>query len=256
MRKTGKCIIVLLLAITFALTAISGSVKALPDPVAADDTIAPGKWSGGNEVSLYLNVTPPPNEWVRLLGKGLQVTEPGKICHKFYGGRFGWTADIYQLVRGVWQKLPTTLGWDSNEEGNWVACAAAPSAGTYAMFGYWTKPADQKSSGSPSNCPYDTSFWDVYWLGQDYPEIEIYLSAFVWDVPEGTLFTYTVLQGDDNLIISGSGSGLVVSNEGWNTVDFDDELIEILGSGTAVIRLSGGGCSRDITWNFEPVPID
>lgn len=255
MKKTGKFIIILLLAVTFGLTAITGSVVATSDPVGSnDDPIAPGKWSGGEDFYLDLEQTPPPNTWMRMLGKGLKVTNPGRICHKFYGGRFGWTADIYHLVGGVWQKLPTTLGWDSNEEGNWVACATAPSAGTYAMFGYWTKPAGAKDS-SPS-CLYDTSEWTLDKFGMIFPEPELYLVGIVPGVPLDTPFTYTVIDGDDNLIITGSGSGVVGLSEGPNVVEFTDATISILGSGSVVIRLSGGGCSANITWNFEALPLD
>jgi hypothetical protein len=80
-----------------------------------------------------------PRDWYQLLSDGLKIDGATKICHGFDDGRFGWTGEIFRLVDGAWVKLPTTVGWVSNEEGNYMACAQAPAAGTYALFGYFDK---------------------------------------------------------------------------------------------------------------------
>lgn len=100
-------------------------------------TPKPEEWDAGTEFQLDLTVTPPPNEWVQALYKGVEVTEPGTICHPFRKGSYGWTGSIYQLVDGSWVKLPTTLEWIPNEEGVFTACAVAPAPGKYAFFGYY-----------------------------------------------------------------------------------------------------------------------
>ncbi len=100
-------------------------------------TQKPETWNTGDEYQLDLSVAPPPNEWLEAPYKGVEVTEPGTICHPFRKGTYGWTGSIYQLVDGNWVKLPTTLAWIPNEEGTFTACAVAPAPGKYAFFGYY-----------------------------------------------------------------------------------------------------------------------
>jgi hypothetical protein len=100
-------------------------------------TVKPEVWDTGTEYPLDLTTTPPPNEWLQALSRGVEVTEPGTICHPFRKGPFGWTGSIYQLVDDTWVKLPTTLAWIPDEEGVFTACAVAPAPGKYAFFGYY-----------------------------------------------------------------------------------------------------------------------
>ncbi len=254
--KSSKFLLIILVVLTLVFSSITSIAKAA-------DGIAPGEWSRGTEFIILPHLTPPPNEWVQQLGNGVEVAEKGTICHNFNGGRYGWTADIYQWKSGQWVKLPTTLGWDSNAEGHWVACAKAPKAGKYAMFGYWTRPSYEKGNGSPagsvppSNCDFDMSSWAFDYYGLVFPEEHLYLMATVPDVPEGTAFSYQVVTGHPNLTITGSGTGNASLSEGPNIVQFTSQEISMEGSGTAVIRLTTGGCSRDIPWSFtDPTPPD
>ena len=88
---------------------------------------------------MYTIITTP-RDWYKLMTNGLKVDGTTEICHPFKQGRFGWTGEIFQLVEDAWIKLPTTVGWVPSEEGRYMACANVKEAGTYALFGYWTKP--------------------------------------------------------------------------------------------------------------------
>jgi len=94
------------------------------------------------EVLPMYTITSVPREWYQLKADGLKIDGPAKICRPFRAGRFGWVGEIFQLVDGAWVKLPTTAAWVPDAEGKYTVCAQAPAAGTYALFGYWVKPAD------------------------------------------------------------------------------------------------------------------
>lgn len=98
--------------------------------------VSAGDWTSGIEVPIDLKQNPAP-EWLQLMDDGVSITTPGIICHPFRGGRFGWVADIRQLVDGKWVKVLTTLS-RLTPEGEMIACADATAAGTYALFGYYT----------------------------------------------------------------------------------------------------------------------
>ena len=252
MLKLRQILIVSVIVLGILLVGINGTATAESD-------IASGSWSAGTEFLLLPHVLPPPYPWIQQLGNGVEVTEKTLLCHNFDGGPYGWTADIYQWVSGEWQKLPTTQGYDSHSEGHWVACATAPKAGKYALFGYWTSSAVKNSApDSPLQptpaCSYDMSGWEFDKYGEVFPETHLYLFATVPDVPEGTAFTYQVITGHANLTMAASGSGTVSLSEGPNIVAFTDQEIQMTGNGTAVIRLTSGGCSKNITWNFTAPP--
>lgn len=95
----------------------------------------------GEIIPMY-TITTVPREWYQLKADGLKIDGPAKICRPFRAGRFGWVGEIFQLVDGKWVKLPTTVAWVADAEGKFTVCAQAPAAGTYALFGYWVKPAD------------------------------------------------------------------------------------------------------------------
>jgi hypothetical protein len=113
-----------------------------PPPPTPKVVVEVWEWSGdgvtGEEIPMY-TITTVPAEWYRVKANGIEVDGPTTICHPFKAGRFGWVGEIHQLVEGVWIKLPTTVGWVPNEEGRYMACAQAPTAGIYALFGYYVK---------------------------------------------------------------------------------------------------------------------
>lgn len=98
----------------------------------------PGLWSRGNEVSLDF-VTYPRPSWLDSYSNGIQVTTYGEICHPFPAGEAKMVSEIRQLKDGLWARLPTTLRVIPEVDGVNSACAIAPGAGTYTLFGYVTK---------------------------------------------------------------------------------------------------------------------
>ena len=95
----------------------------------------------GETIPMY-GITTIPRDWYVLKAEGLKIDGPAEICRPFNAGRYGWVGEIFQLVDGTWVKLPTTAAWMPDSEGKYTVCAQAPAAGTYALFGYWVKPAD------------------------------------------------------------------------------------------------------------------
>ena len=71
------------------------------------------------------------------MSKGLKLSAADAICWPFREAQFGWTGRIYQQVGETWTPLSTTIAWTPSEEGKMHACAKAPGAGTYALFGFW-----------------------------------------------------------------------------------------------------------------------
>jgi len=94
-----------------------------------------GRWNTGTAFTLDLKKNPAPG-WLQLLSTGVNVTAKTQICHPFPFGINGWIGEIWQLKAGQWSKLPTTAAWVPNKEGTYTACATAPEAGSYALFGY------------------------------------------------------------------------------------------------------------------------
>jgi len=111
-----------------------------PTPEPKDAGPANGDWVAKTEGVTGSSVQVPatlPNEWSRLQSKGFAVSGRTEICHPFRGGQFGWHTSVFLLEGKSWTKLPTTVEWYPDEEGQLMACAFAPVSGTYAMFGYW-----------------------------------------------------------------------------------------------------------------------
>jgi hypothetical protein len=132
-RSAILVVFVLALALGFAPSTAQANVITPP-------TIAAGSWNAGTETEIDLTAFPAPYTWFQLFAQGVTITEPGKICHEFRGGQFGWVADIRQLVDGKWVKAPTTQGWLNGEEAAYTVCVEAPTAGTYALFAYYIEP--------------------------------------------------------------------------------------------------------------------
>jgi hypothetical protein len=120
------------------------------EPVAADgtevskslsQTSGEWEWTDGNvtgrEVSLQ-EITAPTPQYMQSLSNGLSLSGAAEICHPFRGGQFGWVGKIHYLAGGAWHELSTTTKWVPDTAGKLMACAYAPSEGTYALFGYYT----------------------------------------------------------------------------------------------------------------------
>ena len=139
MKKVIYSTLVAFFVIAFALATMPvSSAQATSDPV--NLPLDAGSWTAGNEFFVDLASYPAP-AWLQLMGKGTKVGEAGQICHPFRGAQFYWVGEIRQLIGGEWVKLPTVVDWVPSKEGQMMACAKAPAAGTYALFGYFNPPA-------------------------------------------------------------------------------------------------------------------
>ena len=146
MKKIISIFSLFLLVIIALALSISNNAKATcidcptPPPVpTATPTALPivETWDIGNEFELDQSSITPPNEWQQTLYSGVRVDAAGTICHPFRKGAFGWTASIYKWSGNGWVELDTTLAWVPDKEGTFMACAYAPAAGTYVLFGYY-----------------------------------------------------------------------------------------------------------------------
>lgn len=236
---------------------LSLAFAAGPSTVQATSSegVAPGSWDSSgvpsSEIPMYLVTTPGP-AWLQLLTNGLELSAPATICHPFRGAQFGWTGEIRMLDGDTWVKLPTTVKWTPTGEGKFIACATAPAAGTYALFGYFDKakaPVIAPVIGPVVECKYDTSAWSVSIFGGS----EVYFSARVDNIPADTLVTYRVIVPDFNLIVATTGSTLSHGTIGYMYADFNEQLVWEQPWTQVTLRISALGCSKDVVYEYNPV---
>jgi len=234
---------ILVLVIAFIGTVRSVSAKA-------------DEWNTGTDVSIDLAVNPAPATWMQLYGSGVKIDSATTICHPFREGGYGWTPVIYQLAENGWVALETS-NTRANDESEYQACAMAPAAGTYALFMYYTKPANK------SACQYDTSEWYMaYWDASSdpmYPDADgYYLYAYVPNLPVGTKVTYKLLKGFDGLVVASKGSA--ISYEYWDSgiiyADFMASPLVAYEYGTAIFQISAAGCTVESTLEIDTTEID
>ncbi len=235
MNKKIVIFVSLLLVVAMSLGFTPGTVLA-----------AGSEWSSGTDVAINLDANPIPEPWLQLFGNGVKVNDPTQLCHSFREGAFGWTPVIYQSSENGWIALQTTNEKAGAEAEN-QACAFAPSAGTYALFAYYTKP----DTASTSKCAYDTSDWYFdYWYVFDndmYPDAEgYYLYANLPGLPEGMQVTYKLLEGFEGLTIAPNGSTFTYDfygNGQYIYADFMASTVEATDSGLATFKVTAAGCS-------------
>ena len=133
MKKKINFVFVLGLVLSMLLLNTSGVVSAGKVTPPQYPGLADGSWSVGADVEIDLDAAKYPG--LQLLTRGVKITQPVKLCHEFRGGDYGWIAEIRMLKNGVWVKQPTTMGWEPDTEGKFLACTDASAAGTYALFG-------------------------------------------------------------------------------------------------------------------------
>jgi hypothetical protein len=151
MKTITKSIVMITLLICLLVASAPSKVSAIVEPpkYSPPSGIANGSWEWndssvpGHEVDINLSSTPN-SPWLQLLSKGIVLSGATEICHPFQGGQFGWTGVIYELKGETWQKLTTTNKWVPDEEGQFMSCANAQEAGTYALFGYFIQPEKEK----------------------------------------------------------------------------------------------------------------
>ncbi|MDP3449894.1 MAG: hypothetical protein Q8R87_04895 [Anaerolineaceae bacterium] len=157
MKKTVIVFAGLGLLIALVFVSISNNVQA--GFTVTKQPIAAGEWNTGTAVEVDLTAAPAP-EWLQLMTTdAVVVKEPTEICHELGGGKFHWVGEIRQLQEGKWIKLKTNNGWVPDEEGAYMTCAEAPSAGTYALFAYYNGPQEfftffEEPTITPNATPY------------------------------------------------------------------------------------------------------
>lgn len=139
LRSILICILVsisLFFHVTNSVAAATSVTSNNPNGVSGD-----WEWTNdsitGKEIHMG-ELTTPNADYVQLLSTAISLSGPSEICHSFRGGQFGWTGTIYKLSGGSWHELNTTTSWVPDTAGKLMACAYAPSEGTYALFGYYT----------------------------------------------------------------------------------------------------------------------
>lgn len=205
MKKYLIFLLVFVFIVTF--TAAPKTVNAVPYPNGFIP--APEVWEWytegvtGEEIPMH-TVTTTPRAWYQLKANGLKVDGATRICHGFDAGRYGWTGEIFRLVGGAWVKLPTTVGWVPTEEGHYMACAMAPAAGTYALFGYWIMPEGYvKEPALPPVC--DPPYYGALQSNWDPPTFTLDYWRFNYPDNFGDLATYYVFNA--NYPLSGDLTG-------------------------------------------------
>ena len=133
------CLIGVLILSVFVINAVS-VVFAAPASLPAL-----GTWMASNEEAIekiipQYQLNEPTDDYALLQSDAVKVSGYTRICHPYRGGQFGWTPEIRELTRLGWVVVPTKSGWEPDEEGQYMACANV-IPGTYAIFGYWEKPA-------------------------------------------------------------------------------------------------------------------
>lgn len=207
MKKSFLVFVLAGLIVSIGLSLLSTRVTAAG--------VANGSWSKGTEVALDLK----PNAELQNFGSGVVVTAPGEICHEFSGGRFGWVASIRKWIDGAWVKIPTTQGWVPNTEGSYMACAQAPSAGTYGLFAYYIRPEnaqDDAPAGLPI-CKDVTIHGNIGYYSKEDEEV-IRLNFFSGITP-GDAWTFEILSITDLL-----GDPVVVDTY-TNDLEYDSENV-------------------------------
>lgn len=137
--------ILLLLGVLLLALPTTISAKKIDPPTPG---LADGDWQWDNpdvigETSPIDLVSAPKPEWLDVMSwDAITISGPATLCHPFRGGQFGWVGDIHVFTGKSWEPISTTMEWVPDLEGTYMACAKAPSAGTYALFGGYVKPAN------------------------------------------------------------------------------------------------------------------
>ncbi len=202
MKKTARMIVAIVLV--FAIVLLSSPHHAQAKKIDTPPNIAAGSWTAGTSVDIASMAKSAPT-WLQLLSnEGVKMTSAGSICHPLRGGQFGWFGLIMQYKDGKWVKLTTTNDWVPNKEGEFMACAQAPAAGTYALFGYWQKPAGYEEPINSINC--DSLTWDISVLVTQFTGsvsgvpagTQIVLSIYSTNIEEITIAGDTTTTTDDS----------------------------------------------------------
>ena len=168
-RKTFVLFSALTALATILLSVTPQPVSAILLPPAPPLAPAAGNWIVTDEEATeglipQFELEAELGDYALLQSDGVVVVGSARICHPYRGGQFGWTSEIRRATPLGWLPVPTTNGWEPDEEGQYMTCAEVGS-GTYAVFGYWEKPAG----------------WDLPQCPpEDYPTYVMDVTDFLW----------------------------------------------------------------------------
>ncbi|MBA4384853.1 MAG: hypothetical protein C0410_08960 [Anaerolinea sp.] len=247
MKKTARLVLAIMFVfgIILASAPLNAQAKQI-ETVTPNPLVAGGSWSTGSNVDVSTLAASAPT-WLQLLTGGVKVTDAGKICHPFRGGQFGWVGIIMQYKDGQWVKLATTNDWVPNKEGEFMSCAQAPAAGTYALFGYWKRPAgyvEVVGTQAPT-CNYSTDDWSA---GQEDRDengtFDIIISGLQSDLT-GQNLSLLVTNDPDDMLANDSYSANISSGSA--------QYVEVLirNTGTVDFTVTVSGCSKAFSFEFN-----
>jgi len=199
---------------------------------------AEGTWNTGTEIAIDSAKTTALNYEISLFGNQVQVTKQVEICHPFRGGQFGWTAEIRRLVNRNWVKLATTLRYLPTEEGTLNACATAPAAGTYALFGYYNGPLEI-SAPDTTVCSLSMDGWTA-----ETDFTTLYL--FIDNLDEGTMIHFKQTTTDPNVTLASAEGDVPVKKAKYRVAELT--TVSQTGSWTVNIEVSVQGCTKTFTF--------
>ena len=215
MKKNINVVLVLVLFLSLFLFHTSGVVNASPDPATPKAGLANGAWSAGTEVDINLDAAKYPG--LQLLTKGVKISQPTRLCHEFRGGDYGWVAEIRKLKNGAWVKQPTTMGWQPDAEGAFMACTEASAAGTYALFG-WFDPKSPKVRQTGLPLCDNKLLLDSYYTTSD--NGTYFITTFSFSIPSmpNTPMTLNIVKALDK-----TDSALTYDTSNFKATDYSDK---------------------------------
>jgi hypothetical protein len=251
-----KKVVTVLFAVALLFTTLTSSATAL----SGTPGIATGSWLGSGEiVPVDLTDTTYP-AWLQLAAdQGFKANFDQHVCHPFPGGQFAWVADIRVLSGNEWVSVPTTQGWEPDEEGTYMACADVSRwGGTYALFAWFDQTRVTTPAFDESVCSYDD--WEIYswWHSDIYPwpvgySLEVYLGP-VGEFPLGETVTYEIL---GVYPIPGFDIPRTGSTTSWDDgavyATFTDFVYDELPdpSFTRLVKISTAGCTYTLLWDSD-----
>ncbi len=239
----------------FVMMVVPQNVHAKSDPSPLPDAdkskpgVAEGSWvittGTGVDYDAAADASLAPN-WLQLLVKGVQIEKASKICHPLRGGQYGWVGEIRQFKNGKWIKLPTVNDWVPSKEGIYMSCAEAPSAGKYALFGYYIRPAnaaiDNPAPGP--GCAYSTADWELSTWGENPYGFQVLME----NMPIGTSVTYILTANED---FPGPPTANTILDE-YHYVTYNRDYLDPNAT-TLTIEILALGCSKSFEYPFTPL---
>jgi hypothetical protein len=204
------------------------------------------KGGTGSEITVDFSANPGP-EWDQVFSEGLKLDGPATICYPFRQASFHWVPEIRSLVNGKWSLLETSKE-QLTSEGQYFACAKAPAAGTYALFGYYNGPVESQAS--------KPSCGEIQTAGLAYSPSHLYSVSIGGEklVP-GTEVSWKVISTNPKNVLLGattSGKATVnVQNEVTLPIDADTSISTY----SITFQVDAGTCIYRETFNIAPMDL-